>query len=67
MYRAAFFITFCSLFIHPNAAQLAFAMMVSLSFLGFVPFEEHQLIKARGEEYRNYKSATPYRVFQGIW
>ena len=67
MYRAAFFIGFCSLLIHPNSAQLVFAVLVSLSFLGFIPFEEHQLIKARGDEYRNYKLATPYRVLQGIW
>ena len=67
MYRAAFFIAFSSLLIHPDAGQLLFACLISASFLGFIPFEEHQLLKARGDEYRAYMRATPYRVFQRIW
>jgi len=67
MYRAAFFYAFSSLLIHPNAGQLLFAVMVSASFLGFIPFEERQLIKARGEEYRDYMRRTPYRVFHDLW
>jgi protein-S-isoprenylcysteine O-methyltransferase Ste14 len=67
MYRAAFFIAFCSLLIHPNAGQLLFAVLVSGSFVGFIPFEEHQLLKARGDAYRAYMAATPYRVFPGVW
>lgn len=67
MYRAAFFITFSSLLVHPNAAQLFFAVMTSAGFLGFIPFEEHQLVKARGDEYRDYMRATPWRAFRGIW
>ncbi len=67
MYRAAFFYTFSSLLIHPNAGQLMFAAMVSASFLGFISFEERQLIKARGDEYREYMGRTPYRVFHGVW
>jgi methanethiol S-methyltransferase len=67
MYRAAFFVTFSSLLIHPNAAQLLFAILTSVSFLGFIPFEEHQLLKARGDDYRAYMARTPYRVFRGIW
>ncbi|MDP3937807.1 MAG: isoprenylcysteine carboxylmethyltransferase family protein [Deltaproteobacteria bacterium] len=67
MYRAAFYITFSSLIIHPNAGQLLFAIMVTASFLGFIPFEEHQLIKSRGGRYRAYMQKTPYRVFHGIW
>jgi protein-S-isoprenylcysteine O-methyltransferase Ste14 len=67
MYRAAFFITFSSLLVHPNAAQLLFAILASASFLGFIPFEEYQLVKARGDEYRDYMRATPYRVFRGFW
>jgi len=67
MYRAFFFLAFSSLLIHPNTGQLLFAVMVSASFLGFVPFEERQLIKARGDEYREYMKKTPYRIFQGIW
>jgi protein-S-isoprenylcysteine O-methyltransferase Ste14 len=67
MYRAAFCLAFASLLIHPNAAQLLFAVLVSGSFIAFIPFEEHQLIMARGDEYRSYRARTPYRLFQGIW
>ena len=67
MYRAAFLMAFCSLLIHPNAGQLLFACLISASFLGFIPFEEHQLLKARGDAYRAYIAQTPYRVFPGIW
>lgn len=67
MYRAAFFVTFSSLLIHPNAAQLLFAVLTSASFLGFIPFEEHQLLKARGDDYRAYMARTPYRIFRGVW
>jgi methanethiol S-methyltransferase len=67
MYRAAFFVTFSSLLLHPNASQLLFALLTSASFLGFIPFEEHQLLKARGDDYRAYMARTPYRVFRGVW
>jgi protein-S-isoprenylcysteine O-methyltransferase Ste14 len=67
MYRAAFFVALTSLLMHPNASQLLFAVMVSASFLVFIPFEEHQLLVARGDEYRAYMARTPYRVFRGIW
>jgi len=67
MYRAAFFLTVSSLLVHPNAAQLLFAVMTSAAFLGFIPFEEHQLVKARGDAYRDYMRATPYRAFRGFW
>ncbi|HEX3600404.1 MAG TPA: hypothetical protein VHU84_09700 [Lacipirellulaceae bacterium] len=67
MYRAAFFANACSLIMWPNAAQLVWAVMVSVSFLGFIPFEERQLLRARGDEYRAYIAQTPYRVFRGIW
>ncbi len=67
MYRAFFFLAFSSLLIHPNTGQLLFAVMVSASFIGFVPFEERQLIKARGDGYREYMTKTPYRIFPGIW
>ncbi len=67
MYRAAFFVAFSSLLIYPNAGQLLFAVLTSVSFLGFIPFEEYQLVKARGDEYRAYMHKTPYRAFRGIW
>jgi protein-S-isoprenylcysteine O-methyltransferase Ste14 len=67
MYRAAVCITFSTLLIHPNASQLLFALLTSAAFLGFIPFEEYQLLKARGDEYRAYMQRTPYRAFRGIW
>ena len=67
MYRAATFIALSSLLIHPNAAQALFAVLTTASFLGFIPFEERQLIGARGQEYRDYMRETPYRAFRGIW
>jgi methanethiol S-methyltransferase len=67
MYRAAFYLAFCSLLVHPNAGQLLFAIMVTASFLGFIPFEEHQLLRARGNQYRAYMAQTPYRIFPGVW
>jgi protein-S-isoprenylcysteine O-methyltransferase Ste14 len=66
MYRAAALYTLASLLIHPNAGQLLFAAMVSASFLGFIPVEERQLLRHRGEAYREYQRATPYRVLRGI-
>ena len=67
MYRAFFYLAFSSLLIHFNTGQLLFALLVAASFIGFAPFEERQLIKARGDEYREYMKKTPYRVFPGIW
>ena len=67
MYRAATALCFSSLLVHPNVAQLLFAVVASLGFLGFVPFEERQLLRARGEEYRAYMAVTRYRVFRGVW
>jgi protein-S-isoprenylcysteine O-methyltransferase Ste14 len=67
MYRAAFFANACALMIHPNAAQLFWAILVAVSFVGFIPFEERQLLAARGDEYRAYCARTPYRIFPGIW
>ena len=67
MYRAAFFASACSLLMYPNAAQLLWAVMIAVSFLGFIPFEERQLLAALGDEYRAYIAHTPYRVFRGVW
>ncbi|MEX2092409.1 MAG: methyltransferase [Pirellulales bacterium] len=67
MYRAAFFTCFASLLIYPNASQLLFACLVTGSFFAFIPFEEHQLLKARGDKYRAYMAQTPYRILRGIW
>jgi protein-S-isoprenylcysteine O-methyltransferase Ste14 len=67
MYRAAIAMTLASLLVHPNSTQLLFALMVSGSFLGFIPFEERQLREHRGDAYLEYAARTPYRVFRGIW
>jgi protein-S-isoprenylcysteine O-methyltransferase Ste14 len=67
MYRAAFYLAFCSLLIHFNACQLLFALMTTASFFCFIPFEEYQLLRARGDEYRRYMQTTPYRLFRGVW
>lgn len=67
MYRALILLVFSSLIIHPHAGQLFFAVLVSLSFILFIPFEEKMLLKARGTEYRVYMEKTTYRVFRGLW
>jgi protein-S-isoprenylcysteine O-methyltransferase Ste14 len=67
MYRAAFFASACSLLMYPNAAQLLWSAMIAVSFLAFIPFEERQLLAARGDEYRDYMARTQYRVFRGLW
>lgn len=67
MYRGAVTYAFASLLIHPHTGQLLFALMFSLSFVLFIPFEEKALVRARGEEYRSYMSTVRYRVFRGFW
>lgn len=67
MYRGALFMGVASLAIHPNAAQLVWAIAIGLTFIAFIPIEERQLLRARGEEYRAYMEATRYRVLRGIW
>ena len=41
--------------------------MIAFSFILFIPFEESQLVKARGAAYREYIRQTPWRLFKGIW
>jgi len=67
MYRAATLYMLASLLIHPNAGQLLFALLGALGFLAFVPIEERNLLRTRGDAYRNYMRVTRYRVFRGIW
>lgn len=67
MYRALTLLTFSSLIIHPHASQLFFAVLVSLSFIIFIPFEEKMLLRARGDEYHLYMEKTTYRIFKGLW
>lgn len=67
MYRAAVFLGLSSLLLHPNAAQLLWAVMISATFLLIIPIEEKTLLKYRGDEYRAYMEKTPHKVFKGIW
>jgi protein-S-isoprenylcysteine O-methyltransferase Ste14 len=67
MYRGAVLMGLSSLLLHPNTAQLAWVVTISLTFASFIPIEEKQLIQGRGDEYRNYMKDTPYRIFRGIW
>ncbi len=67
MYRGACIYLAASLLIYPNASQALFALMTAISFVGFIPLEEKQLLAARGDEYRAYMEKTPYRVIPGIW
>ena len=67
MYRAALLSGLFSLLIHPNAAQLLWALFFGGTFVAFIPFEESQLVAARGEAYRAYRQRTRYRLFPGLW
>ncbi len=67
MYRAALVGGLCSLLIHPHMAQLFWVGLVGVTFIGFIPIEERQMIAARGEDYRRYMQETPYRLLRGIW
>ena len=67
MYRALVLLIFSSLIIHPHAGQLFFSILVSFSFIVFIPIEEKMLLTARGDEYRMYMEKTTYRIFRGIW
>lgn len=66
-YRAFFMAGASSLLIHPNAAQLFWLAMLGATFLAFIPVEEAQLLRQRGDDYRAYKQRTPWRLFRGIW
>jgi protein-S-isoprenylcysteine O-methyltransferase Ste14 len=67
MYRAAILAGVCGLFLHPHMGQLLWTLLIGLTFVFFIPVEEAQMIKARGDDYRRYMNATPYRLFRGIW
>jgi len=67
MYRAALLAGTCTLVWHPNVAQLFWVGLIGLTFIGFIPLEESQLMAARGDDYRRYCQQVPYRLFRGIW
>lgn len=66
-YRAFILASAASLFIHPNMGQLFWAIILAGTFVAFIPVEEAQLIRARGDDYRQYMARTPWRLFRGIW
>jgi protein-S-isoprenylcysteine O-methyltransferase Ste14 len=67
MYRAFILMGLASLLVHPNVAQLFWVALFGGTFLAFIPVEEAQMIRARGEDYRSYMSQTRWRLVRGIW
>jgi len=67
MYRAAILAGICALFIHPTAGQLLWTLLIGATFVAFIPVEEAQLMRARGNDYGRYIQQTPYRLLKGIW
>lgn len=67
MYRGFLCMLAASLLVHPDAAQLFWAVMIGATFVVFVPVEEDQLLAQRGEPYRLYMERTRYRLFRGVW
>ncbi|WP_374764602.1 methyltransferase family protein [Yunchengibacter salinarum] len=67
MYAGAVVATLSSILMHPNAAQAFWAVLVSLTFILFIPIEERQLLKARGDAYRQYREKVRWRLFPGLW
>ena len=67
MYRASLLASLSCVVVHPNAAQLFWAILLPATFVAYIPIEEAQLLAARGNEYREYQQRTPYRLFRGIW
>jgi protein-S-isoprenylcysteine O-methyltransferase Ste14 len=66
-YRAFVSGAAASLLIHPNMGQLFWALLLSATFVAFIPVEEAQLLRARGDDYRKYMERTPWRLFKGFW
>ncbi|WND02361.1 isoprenylcysteine carboxylmethyltransferase family protein [Temperatibacter marinus] len=67
MYAGAFIAGVGSLLIHPNMAQVIWVGMVGMTFLLFIPIEEAQLLRERGDAYKDYMKKVPHRLFKGIW
>jgi len=67
MYRAAVIGGLCSLLIHPQMGQLFWVGLLGVTFIGFIPIEERQMLAARGDDYRQYMQRTPYRLLQFVW
>ncbi|MHC4208764.1 MAG: methyltransferase family protein [Planctomycetota bacterium] len=67
MYRAFLLIGLASLLIHPHTGQLLWVALIGTTFILFIPVEEAQMIRARGEDYLEYRKQTPWRIMRGIW
>lgn len=67
MYAGAFIAGTFSLLIHPNMAQVLWVGMIGMTFLIFIPIEEGQLKRERGQAYLDYMKQVPHRLFKGIW
>ncbi len=67
MYRGAVIGGLCSLLIHANMGQLLWVGLLGVTFIGFIPVEERQMLAARGDDYREYMQRTPYRLLRYIW
>jgi protein-S-isoprenylcysteine O-methyltransferase Ste14 len=67
MYRAALLAGLCSIVMHPHAGQVLWCLLIGGTFIAFIPVEERQLIAARGDTYRLYMQATPWRLLRGVW
>lgn len=67
MYAGAFIAGLASLLIHTHMAQLIWVGMIGMTFLIFIPIEEAQLKRERGQAYLDYMKQVPHRLFKGIW
>jgi len=67
MYRSALLAGLASLLVHPSLTQVFWVALIGGTFLAFIPVEEAQLVRARGEDYLRYRERTPWRLFRGIW
>lgn len=67
MYRGFMLAAGCSLLINPNTSQLFWIILLGATFIAFIPVEEAQLIRARGDDYREYMKKTPWRLIPGVW
>lgn len=67
MYQAVLLALLASLIIHPHVAQLFWGGLVGGTFVLFSPIEERQLLRARGDDYLEYKKQTRWRLFRGIY
>lgn len=67
MYTGAFIAGLASILMHPNMAQFIWVGLIGATFLIFIPIEEAQLIRERGDAYKEYKLKVKWRLFRGIW